>query len=164
MKNYLIELKWAAILSVFILIWMVMEKLTGLHSTHIDKHAIVSGLIIIPNVILYTLAIREKREKFYSGVMSWKQGFITGLVVSLFLTVFSPISQVIISTVISPEYFPNAIEHAVNTGNLTRPEAEAYFNLPNYLVQIVIGTPIIGAVSSAIIAIFTKKQESNLSE
>lgn len=34
--KYKIEIKWAVIFIAMSLLWMVLEKLTGLHSTYID--------------------------------------------------------------------------------------------------------------------------------
>jgi hypothetical protein len=36
MKKLNIEIKWAIIFSIVGLIWMVIEKVSGLHSTYID--------------------------------------------------------------------------------------------------------------------------------
>jgi hypothetical protein len=41
MKTLKIEIKWALIFVAMQLSWMLMEKLTGLHDTHIEKHAVL---------------------------------------------------------------------------------------------------------------------------
>ena len=74
------------------LIWMLLEKLAGLHDEHIDKHAI------------YVFSLLDKRKKFYKGAMTYKQGFISGLVITAIVTVLSPLSQYITPTIITPEY------------------------------------------------------------
>ncbi len=38
MKKISTEIKWALIFVAMSLLWMLLEKLSGLHSTHIDKH------------------------------------------------------------------------------------------------------------------------------
>ncbi len=158
MKEVKIEIKWAVIFTGMMLLWMVMEKLAGLHSEHIDKHAIYTNLIAIPAIAIYVFALLDKRKNFFGGAMSYKQGFTSGLIVTLFVTILSPLTQYITSVVITPDYFQNVIRYSVETGQMTQIEAENYFNLKSYLIQTLIGTPVMGMVTTAIVAIFTKKK------
>lgn len=50
MQKYRIELKWAIIFMVTTLAWMILEKLVGLHSTHIGKHMIYTNFFAIPAI------------------------------------------------------------------------------------------------------------------
>ena len=52
----------------------------------------------------------------------------------------------------------NAIDYAVSNGLRTQEEAAAYFNLKNYIIEGMIGTPIMGVVTSLVVAIFTRKK------
>jgi hypothetical protein len=157
MKNLKIEIKWALIFVFMQLSWMLMEKLTGLHDAHIDKHAIISNGVAILAFLIYALALLDKRKNFYQGKMTYLQGFISGLWISLFVTIFTPLTQYIVSYWISPEYFENIITHTVDQGKMTLEDAEAYFNFKSYLIQSTVFAPIAGVVTSAIVAIFTKK-------
>jgi subtilase family serine protease len=78
------------------------------------------------------------------------------------VTLLSPVTQLITSLVISPEYFPNAISYAVSSGALTAEAAAAYFNLQNYIIQGLIGAPILGIITTAIVAIFTRRKNNTL--
>lgn len=156
-KNYALEIKWGVFFMLMQLAWMTMERLAGLHDAHIDKHAVVTNLVAIPSVLLYVLALREKRNKQLGGAMTYRQGFITGLIMTIVVTLLSPLSQYITSTIISPDYFENAIQYAVSTGASTQEEAEANFNLKNYLMVTVLFTPVVGVITSAIVALFLKK-------
>jgi len=71
MSNLKIEIKWAIIFSVIGLMWMVLEKLVGLHSTHIDKHMYLTNLFAIPAIIVMVLALKDKKRVFYKGLMSY---------------------------------------------------------------------------------------------
>lgn len=164
MNKYRIEIKWAFIFIVMMLAWMVLERLAGLHSTNIEKHAIFTNFIAIPAIIIYVLALLDKRKNYYDGYMSYKQGFISGAVITLIVTLFSPLIQYIISTIISPDYFSNMIEYSVDSEWMTRQEAEDFFNLNSYMLQVLIGTPIMGLLTTAIVAIFTKKNKSEVTE
>jgi hypothetical protein len=70
----------------------------------------------------------------------------------------SPLGQLITHYVISPEYFSNVIKYSVESGLQIRVEAEEYFNLKNYIVQSTIGAPLMGIVTSAIVAFFLKSK------
>lgn len=160
MQNYKIEIKWAFIFIGSLLLWMVLERITGLHDTHIDKHQYITMLYSIVAVLLYYFALRDKRNNFYDGEMTYKQGFMAGLIITLIVTVFSPLTQWIISYVITPDYFSNVIKYSLESGyhqNLA--EAEAQFNFKNYALQSTIGAFVMGIITTAIIALFTKKSK-----
>src|SRR5690606_26545271 len=107
---------------------------------------------------IYVLALLDKRKTAYQGKMSWKQGFISGIILSVIIALFSPIVQYITANTISPEYFPNAIKHIVDSGKMGQEIAESYFNLKSYVLQGVFGALSMGIVTGAIVAFFVKKQ------
>ena len=157
MKNTKTEIKWALIFVVMSLLWMLLEKLVGLHSTHIDKHMYLTNLYAIPAIVVYVLALKDKKKKDYNGQMTYKQGFISGLIITVIVALFAPLTQWITSTIITPEYFPNVIAYSIETGyHKSLEEAQAYFNLKNYIVQSVVGAIVMGVVTSAIVAIFVR--------
>ena len=90
--------------------------------------------------------------------MTYLQGFICGLIITAFVTVLSPLTQYITSTFITPDYFQNAIAYGVSSGKTTQEAAKAYFNLENYIIQGLIGAPIMGLLTTAIVSIFTQKK------
>jgi hypothetical protein len=109
------------------------------------------------------LALKVKRNKFYNGIMNFKQGFVSGLIITIIVTVFSPLNQWIISEVITPDYFENVINYSVETGYYeTRKEAEDFFNLESYILQSTIFAFISGIITSAIVAFFVRKNGSTL--
>jgi hypothetical protein len=158
MHKIKIEIKWGIIFAAAGLLWMLLERLVGLHGPHIDKHAIYTNIFAIPAIAIYLLALLDKRNNFYNGIMTYKQGLISGLIITLIVTILSPLTQYITSSIITPEYFPNIIDYTVEQGKMTRDAAEAQFNLKNYIVQGLIGAPLMGIVTSAIVAIFTRKK------
>ncbi len=101
------------------LVWMLMERMAGFHDTHIDKHPIVTNLIAIPAILLYVLALRDKKMHAYNGVMTYKQGFMAGLIMTAVITLFVPLTQYITSAVITPDYFDNMIAYSVENGKAT---------------------------------------------
>ena len=160
MRKFKIEIKWAFIFIATMLVWMLLEKLSGLHSTHIDKHQYLTMLFMIPAILVYVIAFIDKKRNYYNGQMYYMQGFVSGMIISAIVTVFSPLTQWIITFVITPEYFPNVIEYSVKTGyHKSLEEAQAYFNYSNYAIQSTIWALIMGAITSAIVAIFTKSKK-----
>lgn len=157
MKNRITELKWAVVFFATALLWMFLERLAGLHSTHIDKHMIYTNLFAIPAIVVYVFALLDKRKRDYGGQMSYKQSFISGLIITLIVTILNPLTQYLISTVITPDFFRNAIKHAVNAGEMTRSEAGSYYTLKNYIIQGFIGTPVMGIFITAVVSFFVRK-------
>ena len=152
------EIKWGLIFVLMTLAWLGLERLLGYHDEKISQHPVFSNIILVPAIAVYVFAFLEKRKTDYAGVMSYKQGFSFGLIMTAVITLCVPITQSIISYLISPDYFANAIAYSVAQGEVSQEEAEQFFNLKSYIIQGMIATPIIGAATSAIVAIFTKKK------
>ena len=158
MKNIRIEIKWGILFILVGLIWMVFEKAVGWHDVSIDKHATYT-LFFAPIAIgVYVFALLDKRRNFYGGNMSYMQGFISGLIITLIVVILSPLSQYISSTYISPDYFKNVIEYSVSSGQMEQQAAEEYFNLNSYMMQSVIGAAVMGLITSAIVALFARSK------
>lgn len=158
MKKFAIEVKWGIIFSVVMLIWMVMEKMLGWHDEHIDKHTIYTNFFALPAIVVFVFALLDKRKNFYRGRMSWLDGFLAGFGISIVITILSPFTQFITNTFITPDYFQNVIAYLVKIGKMTQEEAEAYFNLSNYMMQSALGGLLMGVITSAIVAFFVKKK------
>lgn len=157
MGKFKTEIKWALLFSIMVLAWMVLEKLTGLHSTYIDYHLYLTNLFAIPAIWIMVLALKNKKKNDYNGKMSYFQGLKSGVILSLFIALLTPLTQWITTYVITPEYFPNVIKRSVELGYYkTTAEAEAYFNFKSYVQQGTIGAFIMGLVTSAIAMIFIR--------
>jgi hypothetical protein len=167
LKNVKIEFKWAIIFSIVSLLWMVLEKISGLHGKYIDYHMYLTNLFAIPAIIMMVMALKDKKKNFYSGSMSYKEGLISGIILSIIIALLSPLTQWITSYVITPEYFPNVIKRSVEIGYYnTIAEAEANFNYKNYAIQSFIGSLVMGIVTVAVAMIFlrTKNKRDNTQE
>ena len=157
MRKFKIEIKWSLIFIVVLLIWMGIENIAGLHTVHIDKHMYYTNLFGIVAIIVYTLALIDKRSNIFNGRMTWKQGFISGMIITIIIACFSPLTQLIIHKIIAPTYFQNAIKHGISLGK--DPDILAnYFNLRSYIFQSLFSTLSMGIVTSALVALFVKKK------
>lgn len=163
MKNISIEIKWAIIFSIVGLLWMVLEKAVGLHDKYIDYHLYLTNLFAIPAIIVMVLALKDKKKKIYGGRMTYVQGLISGIILSVFIALLSPLTQWITSYLITPEYFPNIIKRSVELGYYkTTAEAEANFNYPNYAKQGAIGALMMGVATTAIVMIFIRTKNNKI--
>ena len=161
MKNRTIDIKWGVIFILVSLAWMVMERALGWHDENIADHATYTNFFAIVAIAIYVFALRDKKNNFYQGQMTYKQGFISGVILTLVVTIFTPLSQYITSTIITPDYFTNVINYSVETQGYTQEEAEEYFNLQNYIIQSTIFALIVGIITSAVVAIFVKSKKES---
>lgn len=158
MQKYKLEIKWGVLFTLITILWVLFERLMGWHSTNIEQYATGSLYFALPAIAVYVAALLDKRKNEFNGVMTWKQGLMTGFYVTLVVVLLSPVAQILIHTVVSPDYLQNMAEYSVASGNLEREDAEAYFNLPSYMIQGVIGAFFMGVVTSAVVAVFTRRK------
>ena len=156
MNKYSVEIKWAALFSIMSLAWMWMEKAVGLHDIHIEKQVFYTNIIALPAILIYVLALLEKKKKFYAGQMNYGQAFVSGTILSIIVAILSPLVQSITFIGITPDYFKNAIQHSTQNNLMSKEAAESFFNLNNYITQGIYGAIIMGIITTAIVAIFVK--------
>jgi ABC-type Fe3+ transport system permease subunit len=159
MEKRSIEIKWSILFTLAMLLWMYGEKLFGLHDDWIEKHAFYSGFFAIVAIAIYLFALYDKRKNYYNGFMDWREGFISGLYLTLFIVILSPLTQYVISRFISPEFFPNIIRYSVETGEMTRDQAQDHFSLKNYIITSAVFAVISGVITSAIAALLMRKRK-----
>jgi len=161
MKKIIIEIKWALLFFIMGLMWMVFEKSMGLHSTHIDQQPYAALVFILPATAIYIMALLEKRKIDFHGSITYKQALLSGLLLTLFVAILSPLSQFISSRYISPDYFENMRAYSVKIGHFSSlVRAEEYYNLENYLVQSVVGAVVMGIIISLLVAAFVKNKKA----
>ena len=158
MNRIKIELKWAIIFTIFTLVWWLLEKTLGWHDEKIANHFWLT-LLFFPFVIfMYILAIREKRRRHYDKKITWKQGFLSGLLLSVFAAALSPIAQYIAHNYITPEFFVNVIESSVTNNFMSIEAANEYFNLTGYMYRSIISCIVGGTIVSAFVAFVLKRK------
>jgi len=156
MKRYQLELKWGIIFSVAGIVWIGAERIFGLHSTHIDKHPMYTNLFFFIAILIIILALLEKRKSL-GGYMTWKEGFLSSVLIGVVVLIFAPLSQMIIHYLISPEYFQNAIQYSVENKLATEEEAQGYFNLKSYIMQSIITPVPAAAITGGLASLFIKR-------
>lgn len=156
MKNLSIEFKWAFNFSIATLLWMIFEKSIGLHDAHIGQHLLYSNFFAVIAIAIYFFALLDKKKNFYKGNIDWKQGFISGLLLSFFIALMSPLVQYITFTYITPKFFQNFTAYAVLKKSLTLTQAQAYYSMNSYILQGVSGALSMGVITAAIVALIIK--------
>ena len=154
------EFKWAAIFFAATLAWMFFLLSLGWHSENIESHATYSLIYDILFIAIFTLAFVDKRKSIKPESFPFKKALKFGILLTILVTLISPIVQTVTHKFISPEFFPNIIELAVSNNILTQEEALAKFNLRNYILENLIGTFLFGlALSLVLSAIFKKNKQ-----
>lgn len=139
------------------LAWKGMENRMGLHGPRIDEQARYTYIFGGVALLLYILALRDKRDNFYNGFMSWQQGFVSGVIISVIIALFSPLSQLIVHKIIAPSYFRNAIEHGLTRGG-NEEFLISYYSLRTKIIQSFMESLSLGIVASAAVAYFVRKR------
>lgn len=157
MKSVKIEIKWAIVFFVATLLWMLLERLVGLHDQYIDQHALYTNFFAVIAIGVYVLALLNKRKQFYHGRMNYWQGVQSGLWLTFFIVILVPLAQYLTHTLVTPDYFNNVSQLAVESNQMTQSQAQAYFSLPHYIQLSVIMAAIMGLITSLVVALFTRR-------
>ncbi len=159
MKNFSIEIKWALRFTLLTLAWAIGEKALGLHDQHIANYGMCSLLFVFPAFLFYYLAIREKKKYFFNNVMTFRQGFIAGLVISFIVALFNPFVQFIIYKSITPHFFEHIIAYKTKNTSMTLKTAREIFNLKSYIIQTTSSGLSYGLIFGAIVSLFLKNKK-----
>lgn len=155
MKTYQLEIKWGVIFTIALILWALLERLVGLHSTYIALHPTLTMLFAIVAIAIYVVALRSIRAT--RPEFTYKHAFISGGIITLVVTVLSPLTQWFIHHIVTPDFFTNAKIYAIDAGIYTPAEANAYFNFNNYLWQSALGALVMGVLTTSIVAIFVSR-------
>ena len=158
-KKIYIELKWAVIFTIALLCWMLLEKTLGWHDEKIALRQWLTLLFAPFAILLYLSAVREKRRRVYGGKMTWLQAFISGVILTVFIALLSPLTQFITYNFITPQYFNDVVESSVTNELMTRTKANEYLNINSYILQAVFGTLGLGIITAGIVAFFVRKKQ-----
>ncbi len=162
MKQYRTEIKWALIFAVVSLLWVLTEKLIGLHDKYLEIQQNTSLLFFIPMIAIYFLSVYEKKRKYYHGDMTYLQGLGSGLFLTVGILILTPLIQFISNFIISPDYYKNLIALMVKSGTQTQEEAEKYFTFGHFLFTNLMEKTITGAVFAAFAPILAKSPKESI--
>ena len=124
-----IELKWAAIITLYACVWAAMEKALGYHEDFSNIMFIAFFYYIILTFLWAAAFVDKKKSLGKNTDWNFKRAFKFGLFLTGLTAILSPIAQYIIYESISPDYFKNVIAHQLSYGNQDRESLEAIHNL-----------------------------------
>ncbi|MGE0885950.1 MAG: DUF4199 domain-containing protein [Blastocatellales bacterium] len=153
------EIKWGLIFTLVAFAWITLEWAVGLHGKFIGWQPILTNIFVIPAVWVMVLAIKDKRREL-GGKITFSQAVLCGIGISVIVAVLAPLTQWIFHNFVSPHFFENAINYAVQNGKATREQAEAYFNLKSYMLQGSLGGLVMGTLTSLILAAIMRSKNS----
>jgi RsiW-degrading membrane proteinase PrsW (M82 family) len=159
MEKFKIEFKWASIFTAINLIWVYIEKYLGLHDKYIDYHSIVGLVILIPFSLCILMSIRQKREEYYKGDMTWQKAFLSGALLSLVVAGLSAGPVYVMSEYVSPDFFEIAKSKSLGRG-ATEEMVKQFFNLNAYISQAIMFYLAFGVMISALIGLVVKRKSS----
>lgn len=158
MKKIYIEVKWAVIFSIALLCWILLEKTMGWQDDRIADLWWLTLLFGPFAVLLYLLALREKRRRVYEGKITWTQGFISGLAISVFVALLSPLTEYVAYNFFTPDNFNTIAESSVTNNLIANTKINNVFNINNYHWQSAFGLFSFGVINTVITAFFVRKK------
>lgn len=158
MKKIYIELKWSVIFSIALLCWILLEKTMGWQDERIVDLWWLTLLFGPFAVLLYLLALREKRRRVYDGKMTWTQGFVSGIIISVFVALLSPLTEYVVFNFFTPDNFNTIAESSVTNNLIANTKINDFLHINNYWLQSAFGLLVFGVVNSAIVALFVRKK------
>jgi hypothetical protein len=159
MKKFEIELKWASVFTAISIAWVYFEKSLGYHDEYVSSQSVFSFWLMIPQALIYIISIRQKREKYYGGEITWQKAFISGVVLSAVIAGLSPAAIYIMLEVVSPEYLSKIVEVRAEQG-MPREGLAQIYNLNTMISQTIFDKLATGVFYSAVIALFLKNKKA----
>lgn len=159
MEKFKIEFKWASIFTGINLLWVYAEKYLGLHDEYIDYHSLVGLVMLLPLGFCIYSSLKQKREEYYNGKMTWQKAFVSGALLSLLIAGLSPGSVYVMSEYVSPEFFDNAIAKSMERG-ATQEMASQFFSLNAYISQTIMFYLAFGVMISAVVGLIIKRKST----
>lgn len=156
MRKFAIEIKYALIFTLVMLAWSIGEKEMGFHDEKIAHYLMASWASGPVAFLIYFLSIREKKKEYFGNQMTFAQGFVSGLYLSFFIAMLSPVAQFVLTRYISPEFLDNLVAYTTSKGRMSQEEARSYFSLNSQIMQAVSSAMSLGLLSGAVIAFFLK--------
>lgn len=157
MKKINIELKWAVIFSIALLCWILFEKTMGWQSERFEHFWWLTLLFGPFAILMYLLALREKRRRVYGGIMTLSQGFISGLIMSVFVALLSPLTEYVAYNFFTPENFNTISDSSVTNELMTSSKMNDILNINNYRWKSAFGLFFFGIIISIITAFFVRR-------
>lgn len=151
------EVKTAIWVAVLGFAWVVLEFITGLHTSNIEMHGAVTWFAFLPVILVYFWHYKYLNKKV-PNQLTFKQAFFSGMIVTAIAIPLSQIGFAIFYYLINPNFFSAFKNYSVQTKIMDAGEADKYFTMSSYLIQIAMGMLLIGIVLSLILSLIYKSK------
>jgi uncharacterized membrane protein len=151
MQKYSVEIKWSLILGGVFLVWMFIEKGLGFHGEKAIQEPLFNLLFLPILAIIFFLALKEKKNKISNKSLDWKEGFASGIILTLLASVTTTFVIYLTFIIISPDFFETAISQSKD-----HETAQLNFNFPIFIKNNIFDKLSFGVVFSAIMSYFLK--------
>jgi hypothetical protein len=158
MNKFKIEFKWAIYYTFLGIMWFQLEKYLGYHDKNIAKYTLFTNFIYILIFIIYVLYLVDKQKNFFHGVMSWQQGFLSGVILSIFAMILTPFAVYFSLKYVNPDFFINMINFSVSKG-MKLENAQAMFGTTAYMMLATFSTISFGIIFAALAALLVKTKK-----
>lgn len=139
-------------------LWLYAERFFGWHSSGASQYSVYSMIMVIPQIVVTYLNMKEKSEKFFDGNIEWRKAFFSGAVLSVIIAALSPVIVFAMTEFVSPDFVTIAIEQSVEKG-MEESSAHSLYNMNSLSKQAMFGNLATGVFWSAILALFFKKKK-----
>lgn len=119
-----LELKWVTIIFVVHIVWHIFERVLGFYGDRSAYEEFAGFGFLLVYSLLMLLAIFNLKSR-NGGLLNRRQGFLSGLFISLIMVVLSPLMVAILAFGIQPDYFNIMIANALENGEYQAYEAAA---------------------------------------
>jgi hypothetical protein len=161
MKQFSVEFRWAFTFLLAQTLWIMFEKTLGFHGDKIQYQPLFSMLFNFILIAIYVLAIRDKKKKIYNNQMTWQEGFVSGLMLTLIIALFTTMTEYTKHNVISPYLLEDMKDLILAENRMTVEDANNYFSFSKTLSNTIFFTISIGVLITSIVAWIMKSKELN---
>lgn len=167
-----LEQRSALAISLSIFLWIILMFLTGFHDQHIKYQGLMGLISFAFPAIGIWWALIYKRDKQFSGNITFVQAFMSGILISIFTSVVSVLLMWLYITIINPSFFRAQIEYErqrilTQVAEEQQPnyisEVAEHFTSFNFLLSNFVISTVVCLFISLILAILIKKHKENQS-
>jgi len=142
---------------ILFIVWKACEKLLGFHDGNINLYPVISDLILIPIIIIYSVGFKSLRIGL-GGKIKFINALGFGLMASLFIVALTPMSVWIFDQFLNPNFYATMIQYQVKNHLSTLEIAQQSFNHENFKQSCLIGNIVTGSILSVILAFLSSKK------
>ena len=162
------DLNWGLITGIGVAAWILVEYILGFHSENMEIGKFTGYFAVIIPLLTYYYGIREKRDQYLDGTITFGRAFGSGILISLITSVILTIFMFIYVEYINPEWFESGVAY-----EMQKLEAAGYsgqeigmkltdfaylYSTPTQLIVTFFGTLIQGFLISIAMAFTLKKK------